>query len=273
MPPVRQFCARPLLIYPKPRKTGSTFIASKLGMSVLHAGGRVAPCEVAALMTPDAEYYGLVGRYDLLGCHQDLGRISVEALSRTGREVVFVTSIREPVGWFLSAAVWVYEKSSGEVVKDETKLREAVDGALKGGVEFAEFRRLFWGNYGLKGNESRMEVRGVANIFRYVFDHGRAEEDVDEALMEMGYVARGASLRREGVYEEGWWGGYRKGDIESLLGIERLIYEELGRMRKARRGEMVPWVKVGGVVGAEAEVVYSATRNEWKRDRKTKGRG
>lgn len=219
----------------------------------------MAPCNVAALMMPNADYYGLIRGYDLLGCHLALERISVEALSRTGREVVFVTSIREPVGWFLSAAVWVYEKSCGEVVRDEGRLREAVDSALNDSAEFEEFRRLFWGNYGLRGNESREEVRRVANMFGYVIEHGRAEEDVDEALTDMGYLARGASLRREGVYEGAWWKGYRKGEIEGRLGIERLVYEEFGMVREARRTRGVPWARLARDADGEGEmVVYSA---------------
>lgn len=226
-----------------------------LGTAVLRSGGRIAPCEVAGLMTSRASFYGLVRGYDLLGCHTGLASVSVEALARLPREVVFLTSIREPRSWFASAAVWVREKKTGVVVNSERLFREAVDEALDGGEDFRVFRRLFLGNYGFNVSAGLREIETAANVYAYVFDHETAEEDVNEALVELGYEPSTPSSRREGVYDPKWFEGYRADEVQNATRLERWIYEHFKRVRDARKAKHVPWATLerGGT-----KVVYSA---------------
>lgn len=240
-----------------------------LGTAVLRSGGRVAPCEVAGLMTPRASFYGLVRGYDLLGCHAGLASVSVDALTRLNREVVFVTSIREPRSWYASAAVWVREKKTGVVVDSERLFREAVDDALDGGEEFRVFRRLFLGNYALNESTGFREIEAAANIYAYVFDHATAEEDVNDALVELGYEPSTPSSRREGVYDPKWFEGYRADEVKNATTLERWIYEHFSKVREARKADHVPWatLKRDGT-----KVVYSALARQGVQNQKKRRR-
>lgn len=226
-----------------------------LGTAVLRSGGRIAPCEVAGLMDPRADFYGLVRGYDLLGCHTGLASVSVRALTRLPREVVFVTSIREPRSWFASAAVWVREKKTGVVVDTERLFREAIDDALDGDGRFLEFRRLFLGNYALNEKAGISEIQTAANLYSFVFDHATAEQDVNEALVELGYEPSMPSSRREGVYDPKWFDGYRTEQVRNATTLERLIYDHFKKVRGARKAEHVPWANLER---RKTKVVYSA---------------
>lgn len=256
----------PLIVYGKPRKTGSTVASSMLGNAVLRAGGKIAPCKVASLMTRGAKFYGLVRGYDLLGCHTDMTTVSVDALSRLRRDVIFVTSTREPVSWFLSASVWVYERKYRQVADSKERFHAAIDEALDGGEEFADFRARFLRDNGIDVNATEVEIEEACNIYTYVFDHESMEADVNEALAEMGYSRTRPSSLREGMYDHEWFEGYREADIKKATELEAQLYSQLRAARNARRKREAPWASGER---DDARKIYSALGKRTKvKDRK-----
>ena len=228
-----------------------------LGNAVLRAGGRIAPCKVASIMTPDAPHYGLVRSYDLLGCHKNLNAISVSALRGLPRDVVFVTSTREPFSWFLSAAVWVYERQNGVRVESAQLLKKAIDYALEGGQQFVTYRAMFLADHGLKPSSTASEVADITNIYSYVFDHATAEEDVNRALVQLGYATSSASSRREGVYDTKWVAEYRTENIRNVTRLEKVLYDRLMEVRQAHLEEHAGWANPNA---KDVKTFYSAAR-------------
>ena len=202
-----------------------------IGLAVLRSGGEVAPCSVTDIMVLDSQLYGYMQRYDFLGCHTNFKSVSVSAFAALQRPVAIVTTNRKPVSWFYSAAVRCWERRNRRLTKDEQIFKEAIDDALEDRYDFTSFRNSFLSNHGLSVKSSAADVRRIANVYTYVFDHETLEEDVNHALVDMGYPKSYPTFRRVGVYKKDWAKNYRVDEIRKLLNVEEMLYQALKKVR------------------------------------------
>ena len=202
-----------------------------IGLAVLRSGGEVAPCSITEMMVLDSQLYGYMQRYDFLGCHANFRSVSMSALAALQRPVAIVTTNRKPVSWFYSAAVRCWERRNRRLTKDEQILKEAIDDALEDRYDFTSFRKSFLSNHGLSVTSSAEDVRRIANVYTYVFDHETLEEDVNHALVDMGYPKSYPTVRRVGVYKKDWAENYRVDEIRKLLNVEEMLYQALKKVR------------------------------------------
>lgn len=226
----------PIIVYNKQIKTGSTVIANVLYRTTEAYGCYNAGCKLhQLLMNGNASHIGARNGLTLT-CHaQEKNELIVPHLRSThAKEFAYIASVREPIGWFKSAACFFYRQRVDAVKHwSDDVFKKVIDWMLQPEIIEGYESYLFL-SLGLQPNAPRRDIMDKLLQYDLIIDHA----EMDEGLKELGTLLDWKLLEptqsKATTYRGPLYDTYRADEIKKATSRLLNLYEAASEIREAR---------------------------------------